>query len=395
VAEPTRLVPSVERAMDLLHAVAIAPDGLAAGALESAVDGSRSGLYALLTTLKARSWLVQDGTGAYRIGPGLRRLVPAGDHDDRGLRRALAEATDTHAPDEAIALVRADGLERIVIATHDGRHRVRCVHRVGQVRSGHTADAVVLRPDTAGIDGTDGDDGDDGDVQWLLPAVARVDDGEAVGLAAPVCRDGRRPIAAVVAEVPDQRAGRDHLDDVAAVVATLARDVSMALGAPGWQPWGRLAGDPIGPPRDLDDDEVAELLRGRHAAQLACLRDDGTPHVVPLWFDWDGGAFWLTASPGSAWASYVGSGCRVSLTVEEPHPDLRRVFVTGWARRVDDEEVAVHVPGGVAGLRRRLLERSVGRDAAADPSSDQAGWTAVQVVPDRIHGRAGLGRVAA
>ncbi len=387
--ELTRHVPSVERAMDLLQAVAIAPNGLAAGVLEGEVDGSRSGLFSLLTTLKARAWLIQDATGAYRIGPGLRRLVPAGDHDDRGLRRALAEATDALAPDEAIALVRPDGLERIVIATHDGRHRVRCVHRIGQVRSGHTADAVVLRPDTTGVEGT----GED--VEWLLPAVARVVDAEAVGLAAPVCRDGRHPVAAVVADVPDQRAGPDHLADVAAAVATLARDVSMGLGAPGWQPWGRRAGEPIGPPRDLDDDEVAELLRGRHAAQLACLRDDGTPHVVPLWFDWDGAAFWLTASPGSAWATYVGAGCRVSLTVEEPRPDLRRVFVTGWARQVGDDEVAAHVPGGVAALRRRLMERSVGRDGATDPGPDQPGWTAVRVVPDRIHGHAGLGRVAA
>lgn len=389
MAEQGHHVPSVGRAMDLLQAVAAAPDGLAAGALEDEVGGSRSGLFALLTTLKARGWLVQDATGAYRIGPGLRRLVPVVDHDDRGLRRALADATDIREPDEAIALVRPDGPDRIVIATHDGRHHVRCVHRVGQVRSASTADAVVLDPDVVGPDGADND------VHWPRPGVARIDQDEAVGLAAPVCRDGRIPVAAVMAEIPRQRADPDHLADIAALVATLARDVSVSLGAPGWQPWGRIASEPIGPPRELDDDEVAELLRGRHAAQLACMRNDGTPHVVPLWFDWDGDAFWLTASPGSAWATYVGAGCQVSLTVEEPRPDLRRVFVTGWARRVDDDEVATHVPGGVAGLRRRLLERSMGRDGAADDDADQTGWTAVRVVPDRIHGRAGLGQVAA
>lgn len=391
MADYGQQVPALRRAIDVVELVAQSPAGLFAGAIADRVEGSRSGMYALLNTLKARDWLVQDESGAYLVGPGLRRVAGADDRDDRSLRQALDEALDPTFR-ESVALVRTDGQDRIVIAVHDGEHRVRSVHRLGQVRPDGTADGVVLRPDPPDDHGGRGGVPPD----WPLPGVARTTHDDIVVLAAPVCRDGRRPVAAVVVDIPVQRTDDDqHLAAVAEVVARAARDTSVRLGAPTWQPWGRAVAPEPGPPRDLDQAEVSELLRGHHAAQLACLRDDGTPHSIPLWFDWDGEAFWLTASPGSAWASYLRDGSRVSLTVEEPRPNLRRVFVTGWARPVPDEVVARHVEGGIAGLRRRLLERSVGRGRPASVDDDAVGWTAIRLEPDRIHGRAGLGPVSA
>ena len=99
-----RQVPAVARAIDLLDAVADAGEGRTAGELEEVVDGSRSGLFALLNTLKDRSWLVQDPTGRYRVGPAVRRLVPPRDQDDDSLRSALADAVGDHPVDETLAL---------------------------------------------------------------------------------------------------------------------------------------------------------------------------------------------------------------------------------------------------------------------------------------------------
>ena len=67
-----------------------------------------------------------------------------------------------------------------------------------------------------------------------------------------------------------------------------------------------------GPSRDLTDAELKELPAGLWGAQLACVRQDGTPHVVPLWYEWDGDAFWLAASPGASWQVHVAerAGCR-------------------------------------------------------------------------------------
>lgn len=378
VGSYARHVPAVARAIDLLDAVADAGDGLGAGELEELVDGSRSGLFALLNTLKDRSWLVQDPAGRYRVGPALRRLAPPRDQDDDSLRAVLAEALDDHRLDETVALVRPDGGRRVVIACHEPDRPVRCVYRVGDERSGRAADTLAGEPD--GLD-------DNG--------LARSADDDLLEVAAPICRDGHLPIAVVVAGVPRQRADEDHVAAVAAMVAAVAADVSLRLGAPRWQPWGAVGSGALGPGRPLDDGEVTELLRGRHGAQLACLREDGTPHVVPLWFDWDGQVLWLAASPGASWADYVGAGSQVSLTIEEPWPALRRVFVTGWAEPVGADVVAASFEGGLAGLRRRMVARHLGADRARELPIGHDGWTAIRVTPERIHGRAGLVEVAA
>lgn len=372
-------VPAVARAVDLLEALGSTPDGMGAADLGDLVDGSRSGLFALLNTLKGRGWVEQHPDGRYRIGVGLRRLDPGPGVDDRGLRRAWQAAVDDLDPGEDLALVRPDGAERVVLATRDGRHRVRCLHRVGEDRRGPGADAAVLRADDAST--TDAMTHDLG--------VARLVTDDIVEVAAPVCRDGRTPDAAVLVVVPRQRTTPGLVQGVTLLVRDLARDVSRRLGAPDWQPGvGHRA---VGPRRVLGDDEVAALLDSRQHAQLACLRDDGSPHVVPLWFWWDGSMLWLTASPGSAWSDYVGRGSRVSLTIEERHPDLRRVFVSGWAEPVPDAEVDAVVPGGVAALRASLWERYVG----AGPVEEPTGWSAVRVRPERVHGLAGLtGRAA-
>jgi hypothetical protein len=50
------------------------------------------------------------------------------------------------------------------------------------------------------------------------------------------------------------------------------------------------------------------------------------------------------------------------------------------------------VPGGLAGLRRRLAVRYLGKGADKQAGlSETDGWTAFRVVPDRMHGRQGLG----
>ncbi|MBY5162496.1 pyridoxamine 5'-phosphate oxidase family protein [Salsipaludibacter albus] len=374
-----RHVPAVARAIDLLEAVGDARDGLTSGQLEDVVDGSRSGLFALLNTLKDRSWLAQDPAGRYRVGPGLRRVAPPLEQDDDALRTALDDVLADLRVDETVALVRPAGSSRLVIAVHEPDRPVRCAYGVGQERGDGGADARACAPD--GLD-------DD--------AVARVVGDEAVEIAAPICRDGHLPIAAVVVGVPRQRADDDHLAAVARVVRDLAIAVSLRLGAPRWQPWGAASrSEHLEPGRPLAPDEVEELLRGRHGAQLACLREDGTPHVVPLWFDWDGESMWLTASPGASWAGYVGTGSHVSLNVEEPWPALRRVFVTGWAEPVTTDEVDRLVDGGLDGLRRRMAARHLGAEQARSMVTSGDGWTAIRVVPDRIHGRAGLAEAAA
>ena len=73
-------------------------------------------------------------------------------------------------------------------------------------------------------------------------------------------------------------------------------------------------------------------------ASLSYLSEDGYPASVPLWYDWDGRAFWLVPSPAAEWAEYVRRNPRVSLSISESTPPLRRVLARGPILAVDDPD---------------------------------------------------------
>ena len=68
----------------------------------------------------------------------------------------------------------------------------------------------------------------------------------------------------------------------------------------------------------LSATEIDEFLAGPWIARLACLKPDGAPYVVPVWYHWDGDAFWIVPRARSEWAHYMAADPRVSLVVDEP-----------------------------------------------------------------------------
>src|SRR5207248_2672849 len=75
-------------------------------------------------------------------------------------------------------------------------------------------------------------------------------------------------------------------------------------------------------------------------ASRTYLSDDGYPASVPLWYDWAGATFWLVPSPGAEWAGYVRRNPRVSLSISESTPPLRRVLARGPILAVDDADAS-------------------------------------------------------
>lgn len=378
-------VPAVARALTLIEALAAAPQGLPARALEDIDDGSRSGMYALLATLRHREWLVQDDSGNYGIGPAIRRITPSVADDETSAVEALAAVLDTNPEtlSETIVLSVPDAQGLRTVASHHPDRTVHASFRVGDRRSPESAPARLMRADL-----------DPSLERIRVIAVATTSNDDIVEVAAPVCRDGHRPDCVVSLVMPRQRATQQSMAAGRDQIRALAAEVSRRLGASIWQPWG-VGGGPVATSRTLERDEVQDLLTGRFGAQLACLTDTGTPHVVPLWFEYADEVLWLAASPGSSWARYLRGGAPVSLTIEEPWPHLRRVFIQGQALPLDPDEVDNQLPGGVAGLRGRLAQRYLGTAVVPEDRASVQRWSVVKVTPDRIIGRAGLQGVAA
>ncbi|WP_420642517.1 pyridoxamine 5'-phosphate oxidase family protein [Candidatus Leptofilum sp.] len=384
----SKQVPAAERTLNILEALSGVPDGLSATELLAQLDDvSRSGLFALLNTLKARGYIEKGhNRGKYQLGPALWALLP---RQSLGLEPLITAFTTEMAQvdlAETAVLLWLDRAETVLLAQHEGVNRVRAVFRLGQRDAAESSPGGRLllaglpnqvTQQTAIFN------------QFRNEGVAKQETAETIELACPICADGVQPIAAVQVSVPIFRGEPTAVAEIKKLVQQAAARISFRLGATVYQPYGWATNEQIGPNRALSQTEIEQFLRGPWRARLACVRADGTPHVLPLWYEWDGRSFWVAATPGAQWKQVVDETGHVSLTIDEPWPPLRRAFVVGSAKTVQGSQV----PGGLTGLRQRLAIRYLGQGADQQPElSRTEGWTAVQITPQRISGQQGLGR---
>jgi PPOX class probable F420-dependent enzyme len=122
------------------------------------------------------------------------------------------------------------------------------------------------------------------------------------------------------------------------------------------------------------------FLAETRIAKLATLNADGSPNVVPVWFDWDGSIARVFTSKSSPKIRRIARDQRVALSVEEGVGMKERwVTIEGTG--------AVEISGGLA-LARKLIDRyySAERIAETWPSWEKMGdeWVVIAITPTRI-----------
>ncbi len=114
-------------------------------------------------------------------------------------------------------------------------------------------------------------------------------------------------------------------------------------------------------------------------AKLVTLYPDGSPTVVPVWYDWDGEHVWIFTSRDSEKVGRIRSDPRVCLSVEEPVG-----IPEAW---VSIEGTAVIEEGGMA-LARRLAPRYYPPEKAAQAiaswGAEADRWVLLKITPRRI-----------
>ena len=65
----------------------------------------------------------------------------------------------------------------------------------------------------------------------------------------------------------------------------------------------------------LSEEELDTFLAGGNVARLGCLDPSGWPYVVPTWYQWADGGFYIIPRARSAWAQYMADDGRVSAVV--------------------------------------------------------------------------------
>jgi PPOX class probable F420-dependent enzyme len=124
----------------------------------------------------------------------------------------------------------------------------------------------------------------------------------------------------------------------------------------------------------LSPSELDEFLNRTRPALLGTvgtLRANGSPHVVPVWYRWDGEAVHIWSDEGRGWVRNVLRDPRVAFSVQEPQPPFAAVVMHGRAEShtSDTDDVSAEI--------RRITLRYI-EEAEADEYV--AGWARLQTV---------------
>ncbi len=66
----------------------------------------------------------------------------------------------------------------------------------------------------------------------------------------------------------------------------------------------------------LSPDALDKFLQGQWVAQLATVSKDGSPHVKPVWFEWDGEKLWVITWLKCKTVSNITSNNRVAVSID-------------------------------------------------------------------------------
>jgi nitroimidazol reductase NimA-like FMN-containing flavoprotein (pyridoxamine 5'-phosphate oxidase superfamily) len=106
----------------------------------------------------------------------------------------------------------------------------------------------------------------------------------------------------------------------------------------------------------MSPEEIAEFLAGDPICRLGCLDADGWPYVIPCWFEYSDGGFYIIPRARSAWAGYIQRNPRVSLCIDDSTCYNRRVLVRGEASVLEEPNLG----GRWAEIARRMSLRYLG-----------------------------------
>jgi PPOX class probable F420-dependent enzyme len=125
------------------------------------------------------------------------------------------------------------------------------------------------------------------------------------------------------------------------------------------------------------NEQQARLLQGRNWGNLATLREDGSPHVTPVWVDYDGENVIVNSAYERAKVEHIRRDPRVSITVL-PSENLQGgyVEVSGTAELVDE---------GAVDQINKLAKKYIGADEYPWLSRRERRVT-IRIRPDKVGG---------
>ena len=121
----------------------------------------------------------------------------------------------------------------------------------------------------------------------------------------------------------------------------------------------------------LTEAELLEFLAGNHLCRLAVLDSDGWPYIVPVWFQYQDGGYYIIPRERSVWADYMAQDPRVSLVIDETGRQ-RKVMVRGEAQLIEEPNIG----GKWVEIAREMSYRYLGPNGPTnlEPTLSEPRW---------------------
>jgi nitroimidazol reductase NimA-like FMN-containing flavoprotein (pyridoxamine 5'-phosphate oxidase superfamily) len=131
----------------------------------------------------------------------------------------------------------------------------------------------------------------------------------------------------------------------------------------------------------MSDAERAAFLAQPVICRLGCLDDDGYPYVIPTWYAYAEGGFYLVPRARAVWAHYLERDGRVSLCIDASETPYRRVIVRGRAEIIEMPNVG----GRWMEFGTRMARNYRGEEGLAyiERTKDEPRWL-IFVHPERM-----------
>jgi nitroimidazol reductase NimA-like FMN-containing flavoprotein (pyridoxamine 5'-phosphate oxidase superfamily) len=131
----------------------------------------------------------------------------------------------------------------------------------------------------------------------------------------------------------------------------------------------------------MSQEEIRSFLAGACLMRLACLKNDGRPYIVPMWYEWDGESFWVIPRKKSSWAQYLATNKYCCGVIDEDVPPLRKVQVEGEAYLIEEPNVG----GKWVAIAERMSVRYLGEHGPdyLQPTMVEPRWL-FRIQPEKI-----------
>jgi len=134
---------------------------------------------------------------------------------------------------------------------------------------------------------------------------------------------------------------------------------------------------------EMTKEQMDSYLNASRIARVATVRPDGRPHVVPIWYEWDGTVLRFDTPPTFQKGKNLLNDQRLAIVVDTTQGGLRYagVVLEGTARFIDEPEAARLIA-------ERIYARYLGREGVNSPTPQamihESEHLIVELEPDHL-----------